>query len=257
MTKEQLVDKLLDYFIHEDKRFLNYKIPTDYNEKRIFLRGIINLRLPLPIKEDLLKLEDELLQLELHEKKITDVKDIKTLEGKLAIWLGDITTLKIDAIVNACNSTLLGCFTPNHSCIDNAIHTYAGIRLRLACNEIMKGKEEKIGLAKITSAYNLPSAYVIHTVGPCLTHSLTEKEKQELRSCYLSCLELARINNIRTIAFPSISTGIFHFPKDEASKIAVNTVKEYLKKYPNSFDKIIFNVFIKEDLHYYERLFKD
>lgn len=257
MNKEQLVDKLLDYFINEDKRFLNYKIPNSYKDKRKFLRGIVNLRKPYPLEEKILKLEDQLLQLELKEKVIADSKDIPLIEDKISIWLGDITLLKVEAIVNACNSYLLGCFVPNHTCIDNAIHSFSGIRLRLKCNEIMQGKEEETGKAKITSAFNLPSDYVIHTVGPIVSKTLTDKEINELKECYISCLELARHNNIKTIAFPSISTGVFKFPKDKASEIAVDTVRNYLKKYPNTFDKVIFNVFTKEDKFYYVRLFKD
>lgn len=257
MHKEKIIDELISYFMCEDTRFSEYEIPKDLQEKRLFLRGIINLRLPYPLKEEIISLEDDLLQLELKEKSITDVEDINLTEDKICLWLGDITTLKIDAIVNACNSSLLGCFIPNHSCIDNAIHTYAGIRLRLACNDIMKGTEEEIGKAKITKAFNLPSNYVIHTVGPIVNNILTEKEIKELENCYISCLNVARENNIRTIAFPSISTGVFHFPKSKASQVAVSTIRNYLKKYPTSFDKIVINVFTKEDKDYYDRLFQN
>ncbi len=257
MDKEELVDKLLDYFLNEDGRLKGYKVPDNYEDKRLFLRGVINIRGPYEISEDILKLEDKLLQLELKEKNITDINGLDLIEDKISLYLGDITILRVDAIVNACNSSLLGCFIPNHSCIDNAIHTYAGIRLRLACNKIMQGKEEDVGKARKTLAYNLPSKYVIHTVGPIVRGNLTDKEKNELKNCYISCLDLARENDIKTIAFPSVSTGVFNFPKDEASKIAVSTVKEYLKKYPNVFERVIFNVFTKEDLHYYERLFRN
>lgn len=257
MNKEELVDKLLDYFLNEDERLKGYKVPDNYNDKRLFLRGVINIRSPYEISEDILKLEDELLQLELKEKNITDVNSLDLVEDKISLYLGDITTLKVEAIVNACNSSLLGCFIPNHSCIDNAIHSNAGIRLRLACNKIMQGREEEVGKAKITEAYNLPSKYVIHTVGPIVRGKLNDKEKNELASCYISCLDLARENNIKTIAFPSISTGVFSFPKDEASKIAVSTVRDYLKKYPDIFERVVFNVFTKGDLHYYERLFRN
>ena len=257
ITKEELVDKLLDYFLNEDERLKDYRIPNNYEDKRLFLRGIINIRPPYEISEDILELEDELLKLELKEKNIADVNSLDFVEDKICLYLGDITTLIVDAIVNACNSSLLGCFIPNHSCIDNAIHTYAGIRLRLACNKIMQGKEEEVGKAKITLAYNLPSKYVIHTVGPIVRGKLNDKEKDELKNCYISCLDLARENNIKTIAFPAISTGVFSFPKDDASKIAVSTVRDYLVKYPDAFERVIFNVFTKEDLSYYERLFRN
>lgn len=253
--KEKLVDQLLDYFMQEDKRFENIKIPSNYQEKRTLLHGIINIRSPYPISEDILKLEDKLLSLEQQETSIIDQKDIKVIEPPLALWLGDITKLKIDAIVNPANSALLGCFIPNHNCLDNQIHTKAGIRLRLACNDLMRQKEEPVGNAEITKAYNLPCKYIIHTVGPMITKKVTEKDEELLASCYKSCLDLARKNNIKTIAFPTISTGVFSFPKDLASKIAVRTVRNYIKENPNSFDKIIFSVYTKEDKVYYDRLF--
>ena len=257
MNKEKLVDKLLDYFIHENDMFLDCDAPANYEEKRKVLRGIINLRLPEKINDEILKLEDELLKLELKEKKTTDAKDINLVEKGIALWQGDITTLKADAIVNAANSAMLGCFIPNHSCIDNQIHTSSGIRLRLYCNDLMNEKEAKTGEAIITPAFNLPSKYVIHTVGPIINCKVTEKDKQTLASCYTSCLDLARKNNVKTIAFPCISTGVFAFPKEEACKIAVSTVRDYLKKYPDAFDKVIFNVFSKEDKTYYERYLKN
>lgn len=255
MTKEELVNKLLNYFIQEDERLKNIEIPTKYPEKRSLLRGIINLRAPYPVSADILVLEDQLLQLELKEKEVTDVSEIETREDCITLWQGDITTLKIEAIVNPGNSALLGCFIPNHSCLDNQIHTFAGIRLRLACNDIMKGKEEETGKAEITEAYNLPCDYVIHTVGPMIIEKVAETEKQELASCYKSCLDLAKEKNIKTIAFPTISTGVFSFPKELASKIAVNTVREYVKENPNTFDKIVFDVYEEEDKAYYDRLF--
>lgn len=253
--KEKLVDELLRYFIKEDEKFENLEIPSDYSEKRNLLRGIINLRAPYPISEDILVLEDQLLQLELKEKEVTDESEIETREDCIALWQGDITTLKIEAIVNPGNSALLGCFIPNHSCLDNQIHTFAGIRLRLVCNKIMQGKEEKVGQAKITDAYNLPCDYVIHTVGPMITGNVTKKEEELLAKCYKSCLDLAKEKNIKTIAFPTISTGVFSFPKELASKIAVSTVREYVKENPNTFDKIVFDVYEEEDKVYYDRLF--
>lgn len=255
MRKEEIVDTLIDYFTNENKSLLNYQVPNNYAEKRLFLRGIINLREPLEISEDILKLEDELLQIELKEKVIIDVNELKEVEENICLWLGDITTLKIDAIVNAGNSALLGCFIPCHSCVDNIIHSASGIRLRLECDKIMQGREEETGKAEITKAYNLPSRYVIHTVGPIIYDKVTEKDINDLANCYISSLDLARKNNIRTIAFPCISTGLFHFPKDKASSIAVDTVRKYLKKYPDCFDKIVFNVYTKEDKGYYDRLF--
>ncbi len=253
--KEKLVDELLKYLIDEDERLKNLEIPSNYMEKRKLLRGIINIRNPHPISETILKLEDQLLQLELKEHEVTNAKNIKPKEDCIALWQGDITTLKIDAIVNPGNSALLGCFIPNHSCLDNQIHTRAGLRLRLACNSIMKGKEEKTGKSEITKAYNLPCNYVIHTVGPMITGKVTKKEEELLANCYKSCLNLAKEKHIKTIAFPTISTGVFSFPKELASKIAVNTVRKYIKENPNTFDKIVFDVYDEEDKFYYERLF--
>lgn len=255
MTKEALVNKLLHYFLNENKAFQNYEITNNYNDKRLFLRGLINLREPKPISEDILKLEDKLLKQELKEKGTTNVHDIKEVEEKISVWQGDITTLKIDAIVNAGNSYLLGCFIPNHSCVDNIIHTKAGIRMRLACNDIMKGRKIETGKAIITKGYNLPSKYVIHTVGPIIKNQLNSKDIKKLENCYISSLDLARKYNLKTIAFPCISAGLFHFPKNKASIIAVNTVRNYLKKYPNTFDKIVFDVFTREDKEYYDKLF--
>ena len=190
--KEKIVDQLLRYFIKEDERFENLEIPSNNPEKRNLLLGIINLRAPYPIPEEILVLEDQLLQLELKEKEVMDVSEIETRDGVFAIWQGDITALKIDAIVNPGNSALLGCFLPGHSCLDNQIHTRAGIRLRLACNEIMQGREESIGKAEITDAYNLPCDYVIHTVGPKITGKVTNKDEELLSKCYKSCLDIAK-----------------------------------------------------------------
>ena len=239
--RERLIDELLKFFISENDRYKEMTIPNSLDEKRLLLRALINVRRPLPINDDILKKEDELLTLELKEKNITDVNNLEVI-NRISLWRGDITTLKIDAIVNACNSYLLGCFVPNHSCIDNQIHTNAGIRLRLECDRIMNGKEEENGKARITPGYNLPCKYVLHTVGPIVRGKVTLKNAEDLRNC----LNLAKENGVKTIAFPSISTGVFHYPKKEAAHIAVETVKEYLKN-DDSFDAIIFNVFSEED----------
>lgn len=216
MKKEQLVDQLLTYFCQEAEQSFSLFISQNYREKRKLLRGIVNIRPPYPLDENILKLEDELLQLELKEKKITVIDEIPCIEDQfhvLSVWRGDITTLQVDAIVNAGNTSLLGCFIPNHSCIDNAIHTYAGIRLRLSCNEMMNGKEEKVGQAKITDAYNLPSQYVIHTVGPMIGGHVTKEDKDKLRSCYYSCLELAKKSRFVQLPFLLFLLAFFIFLK--------------------------------------------
>ena len=194
---------------------------------------------------------------EIQKKGITDINDLTPVDKDIYIWQGDITTLKCDAIVNAANSQMLGCFCPCHSCIDNCIHTFSGVQLRLACNEIMQkqGFNEPTGKAKITSAFNLPSKYVLHTVGPIIMDRLTKKDCDLLASCYKSCLKLADEYELKSIAFCCISTGEFHFPNDKAAKIAVSTVREY-KSESHSDIKVIFNVFKEKDYELYKALFK-
>lgn len=218
-------------------------------------RALVNIREPLSISNDFLKTEDEYLQERLKNFEITDVNEIKTItENKICLWQGDITKLKIDAIVNAGNSQGLGCFVPNHNCIDNQINTFAGVRLRFACNEIMKDLHYNLetGKAVITKGYNLPAKYVIQTVGPIIESEVTEKKQQELADCYRNSLELAIKNNIRTIAFPCISTGVFRFPKNEASKIAIKTVDDFIRKNSNKIDKVVFTLWTDEDVKNYE-----
>lgn len=255
------LDFLIDYLLKEEKRFSGMQIPNDEEEKQNLFRALRNMRLPKPVSEEFLRLQDEELQEQLSKKGIVDLKDI-TLTGKedknIKLWQGDITRLKVDAIVNAANSQLLGCFYPMHKCIDNAIHSSAGVQLREECNELMtkQAKEEPTGKAKITLAYNLPSKYVIHTVGPIIYGNEPTKEEQELlQSCYLSCLYLAKEKNLKSIAFCCISTGEFHFPNRLAGEIAVKTVKDFLKK-ENYEITVVFNVFKTDDLLIYKDLLK-
>lgn len=188
-------------------------------------------------------------------KGITDLADLTPVQEGLYLWQGDITTLKCDAIVNAANSQMLGCFVPCHGCIDNAIHTYAGVQLRLACAELMRTQnhEEPTGRAKITPAYNLPCQYVLHTVGPIIRGRLTKREEELLASCYCSCLELAGKNGVRSIAFCCISTGEFRFPNERAAEIAVETVKAYRQETQSGIE-VIFNVFKQMDYEIYRNL---
>ena len=215
----------------------------------------MNIRAPQRIEADFLKMQDEYLQGEAAAKGITDIADLTPIQPGLYLWQGDITTLKCDSIVNAANSGMTGCYIPNHRCIDNAIHTYAGVELRLACAELMEqqGRPEPTGRAKITPAFNLPCRYVLHTVGPIIDGRVTKKDKELLASCYRSCLELAAENGLESVAFCCISTGEFHFPNELAAEIAVQTVKEFLKK-QNSVKKVIFNVFKDLDKTIYEKL---
>ena len=226
------------------------EIPSDeYNQERL-LRSLFNIRMPKPVTNDFLQIQDAYLQEETARKGITDIADLEPIQKGIYLWQGDITTLKCDAIVNAANSQMLGCFNPCHGCIDNAIHTFAGIQLRRDCNEIMQkqGHNEPTGQAKITPAYNLPCDYVIHTVGPIVNGRLTQEDCELLKSCYLSCLKLAGENGCKSIAFCCISTGVFGFPQKEAAEIAVNTVKEYQMKHEI---EVIFNVFKDSDKQIY------
>ncbi len=230
-------------------------IPTDSERQRILLRGLMNVRNPHPVSPEFLETQDTYLWEETAKKGITDIRDLPPMQPGLYLWQGDITTLKCDAIVNAANSGLTGCYTPNHRCIDNAIHTYAGVELRLACEAIIRaqGHPEPTGRAKITPAFNLPCKYVLHTVGPIIGSQVTDRDKALLASCYRSCLELAAMYDLESVAFCCISTGEFHFPNDLAAEIAVGTVKEFLKQ-QTSVKKVIFNVFKDLDKQIYRRL---
>ena len=233
-------------------------VPDDLNSQRQLLRALMNVRPPIPLDEDFLKLQDELLQEELIEKTIIDFEKIPEIEKNIKIWQGDITRLKVDAIVNAANSALLGCFVPLHKCIDNAIHSSAGLQLRDACYKIMQnqGHDEPTGKAKITPAFNLPSKFVIHTVGPIIPANRKPNAKEEnlLASCYKSCLEVAVENNLKSIAFCCISTGEFHFPNQRAAEIAVNTVKNFIDE-KNYNLTVVFNTFKEIDTKIYNNLF--
>lgn len=246
---------LIEYLLAE--RGERIEIPNDaYNQKRL-LRSLFNIRMPKETSEDFLQIQDGYLQEENRRKGITDIADLQPVQDDIYLWQGDITTLKCDAIVNAANSQMLGCFRPCHGCIDNAIHTFAGVQLRRNCNEIMQkqGHNEPTGQAKITPAYNLPCKYVLHTVGPIVSGRLTEEHCELLKSCYLSCLKLAEKNSCKSIAFCCISTGVFGFPQREAAQIAVDTVKRY-KEENHSDIKVIFNVFKDSDLAIYREVLK-
>ena len=249
--RHYLIKALLD----EKSEFPDVEIPDSELEQKRLLRGLFNVRLPGMISDEFLKIQDEYLQEETLAKGITSLSDLKPVCDGIYLWQGDITTLKCDAIVNAANSGMTGCYYPCHSCIDNCIHTYAGIQLRNACADIMKrqGHEEPTGCAKITPAFNLPCKYVLHTVGPVITGMLTKEDKELLASCYRTCLELADKNKVMSIAFCCISTGEFHFPNKEAAEIAINTVKEYRKK-NNSKIEVIFNVWKDIDYRIYKGL---
>ncbi len=246
---------LIKYLLAENKMYSDVDIPSSEDDKKRLLRSLFNVRFPSPIDDEFLKVQDEYLKEETRLKGITDIKDLEQIEDKIYLWKGDITTLKCDAIVNAANSGMTGCYMPCHDCIDNFIHTYAGIQLRNECDKIIKkqGHEEETGQAKITSAYNLPSKYVIHTVGTIVNGGVTEKNKDELKSCYMSCLKLADENKLESIAFCCISTGVFGFPNETAAEMAVNTVRDYKKNSKTKLE-VIFNVFKEFDYEIYKKL---
>ena len=246
---------LIRSLLKENPEYRDMGIPADANSQRQLLRGLLNIRAPRRSSPDFLQIQDEYLQKETAAKGITDVADLTPLQPGLYLWQGDITTLKCDAIVNAANSGMTGCYCPNHGCIDNAIHTYAGVQLRLACAEIMdrQGHPEPTGQAKITPAFDLPCRYVLHTVGPIINGRVTQRDRALLASCYRACLELAAKKRLESVAFCCISTGEFHFPNQIAAEIAVQTVKAFLKK-KTSVKKVIFNVFKDMDKALYEKL---
>ena len=245
---------LIQSLLNEHPSCQKQIIPADSERQKILLRGLMNVRRAYPIGADFLQTQDAYLQDETAAKGITDIADLTPIQPGLYLWQGDITTLKCDAIVNAANSGMTGCYIPNHRCIDNAIHTYAGVELRLACEELMEqqGHPEPTGQAKISPAFNLPCRYVLHTVGPIVNERVTKEDENLLVSCYRSCLELAAENKLESVVFCCISTGEFHFPNDLAAEIAVRTVKEFLKK-QTSVKKVIFNVFKDLDKAIYEK----
>ena len=255
MTQAQRRLFLIQSLLKENPTYRDLGIPTDTNSQRQLLRGLMNLRAPQHAEADFLQMQDAYLQGENAAKGVTDAADLAPIQPGLYLWQGDITTLQCDAIVNAANSGMTGCYIPNHRCIDNAIHTFAGVELRLACAELMEqqGCPEPTGRAKITPAFNLPCKYVLHTVGPIINGRVTQRDRELLASCYRSCLALAAENNLESVAFCCISTGEFHFPNEQAAEIAVRTVKEFLEK-QTSVKKVIFNVFKDLDKAIYAKL---
>ena len=241
----------------EMPQYQDIRIPITEEEQWNLLRSLFNVRPPYPASQEFLKVQDEYLSELVRSRGIVDAESLPAseLDPRITLWQGDITTLRCDAIVNAANSALLGCWQPCHSCIDNMIHSLSGVQLRIKCNEIMQaqGHEEETGTAKITPAYNLPCKYVLHTVGPIISGPLRKEDCDLLAGCYQSCLELAAGNNVRSVAFCCISTGVFHFPQQRAAEIAVETVKQFLET-DSSIDRVIFNVFTDRDLTIYQKL---
>lgn len=257
MTQDERLDYLLHCLLAEHKEYADIHVPDDLFEKRRLLRSLMNVRSPIPASAEFLAVQDAYLQERLSERGVTRLMDLKPAQPGLYLWQGDITTLAVDAIVNAANSQMLGCFVPCHGCIDNAIHTYAGVQLRLECAHVMSAQkeEEPTGGAKITKAYNLPCHYVLHTVGPIIHGSVNQTDRELLASCYRSCLDLAAEISLHSMDFCCISTGEFHFPNELAAQIAIQTVTDWQKQNANQME-VIFNVFKDSDYKIYERLLR-
>lgn len=274
MNQEERLDYLVDKFKEDSVSYKHMRVPGGREEKRTVLRSLMNIRMPGEMEEEILRVQDDYLKERAREKGIVTLADIRTVSeasgsghrhrDKLSVWQGDITRLEVGAIVNAANSQMLGCFIPMHTCIDNCIHTFAGVQLRCACNRYMNGMrrkygqnyEEPTGKAFLTGGYNLPAEWIIHTVGPVVEGRLKDRHRNDLKSCYQSVLECCVKHGIRSVAFCCISTGVFRFPNDEAAEIATDTVSEFLDMNTEAFDRVIFNVFKDQDKEIYERLLK-
>lgn len=246
---------LIQALLNERPSCQKREIPADSEGQKVLLRGLMNVRHPGAASREFLQVQDGYLQAETAAKGVTDLDELKPVQPGIYLWQGDITTLRCDAIVNAANSGMTGCYIPNHRCIDNCIHTYAGVELRKYCDELMErqGYAEPTGQAKLTPAFNLPCKYILHTVGPIISGRVTKQDEALLASCYRSCLELAAENGLESVAFCCISTGEFHFPNRRAAEIAVQTVTDFLSK-PTSVRKVIFNVFKDADKAIYAEL---
>lgn len=259
MTQAELQEtrrrELITQLLAEEPEYQGMAIPADEAGQRQLLRALMNVRSPRAVPRRFLEVQDAYLQAESAARGVTEADTLPEAEPGISLWQGDITTLQCDAIVNAANSGMTGCYVPNHRCIDNCIHTFAGVQLRQTCAELMRrqGHEEPTGTAKLTPAYNLPCRYVLHTVGPIVQGPLTARHKAQLADCYRACLELAAAHGLHSVAFCCISTGVFGFPQKVAAKIAVQTVREFLQ-HKTSIQKVIFNVFTSTDREYYAAL---
>lgn len=263
-TREQLLDRLVEAFKADSAEYGDLRTPVDAEGKRRLLRSLMNVRPPRELPDSVLELQDEYLRGRAEEKGIVRLPDIPVVRDGLSVWQGDITRLEIDAVVNAANSRMLGCFAPMHACIDNCIHTFAGVQLRLECAEKMEALRARYGgdyeqptaVPMLTEAYNLPAKKVVHVVGPIVEDELTPALEQDLADCYENVLELCRENGLRSVAFCCISTGVFRFPNRRAAEIAVQTVEGWLATHPGEMDRVVFNVFKDEDREIYEELLR-
>lgn len=260
--QEQRLEFLLKEFEADAGRDGNIEIPNNMDKKQKILRALMNVRMPKKMADEVIKVQDEYLRECIQEKGIVTLADIPAIKGNLSVWQGDITRLRVDAIVNAANSQMLGCFIPLHTCIDNQIHTFAGIQLREECDQKMEKLREKYGrdyeqptaIPMLTEGYNLPAKKVVHIVGPIVSGVLTSDLEKDLADCYTNTLDMCMENNLKSIAFCCISTGVFHFPNKRAAEIVVKTVGKWCEAHSYSLERIIFNVFKDEDKKYYEEL---
>ncbi len=269
MNENKVQDQRLDYLVEEFKtdsvEYKDLRTPKDTIGKRRILRSLMNIRMPRKMDPAVLAVQDAYLQERIRENGIVELADIPEIRDGISIWQGDITRLAVDAIVNAANSQMLGCFVPMHTCIDNCIHTFAGVQLRAECNRQMnklrarygRDYEQPTAVPILTDAYNLPAQKVIHIVGPIVEHRLTKDLEEKLADCYRNTLDMCLENGLRTVAFCCISTGVFRFPNKRAAEIAVQTVTEWLSEHEGRMDRVIFNVFKDEDKEYYERLLQE
>ncbi len=270
--QQQRLDYLVKRFKDEAPEYIRVRIPDDTEGKQRLLRSLMNVRMPKPASSEVLSVQDTYLRGRALEKGIVNITEMPTVRESLgstgpfsdhiSVWQGDITRIAADAIVNAANSQMLGCFIPMHTCIDNCIHTYAGVQLREDCARRMSSLRLKFGedyeqptaVPMLTDAYNLPAKKVIHIVGPVVQYELTPQLEQDLADCYRNTLNMCRENGLVSVAFCCISTGVFHFPNKRAAEIAVQTVTEWMSENPGGIERVIFNVFKDEDKRYYEEL---
>ena len=261
-TQEERLDYLVEEFKADSDEYKDLRTPSNDDEKRRILRSLMNIRIPKEMSPEVLKVQDEYLMERAAEKGVVKLSDIPVIRDGLSIWHGDITRLSVDAIVNAANSQMLGCFVPMHTCIDNCIHTFAGVQLRSECNRQMnelrirygKDYEQPTAVPMLTDAYNLPAKKVVHIVGPIVQYRLTPELEKDLENCYRNTLDMCAGNGLKSVAFCCISTGVFRFPNKRAAEIAVSTVTEWLHSNPGKVERVIFNVFKDEDKTIYEKL---
>ncbi|MCR5795918.1 MAG: protein-ADP-ribose hydrolase [Solobacterium sp.] len=270
MDQNERLACLTKQFIEDSVQYRDLTVPSDTEGRKRLLRSLMNIRMPKPLPAAVQKVQDAYLQERIRRNGIVTLTDIPVIAeagsthlfaDRISVWQGDITRLQTDAIVNAANSQMLGCFVPMHTCIDNCIHTFAGVQLRAECARQMRELRMKYGddyeqptaVPMLTEGYNLPAKKVIHIVGPIVSGELTEELEQDLADCYTNVLDLCLANGLRSVAFCCISTGVFRFPNRRAAGIAVQTVTDWQEEHPDAMERVIFNVFKDEDREFYEQ----